>query len=70
MLSNISNLGYADDYAKQRETIVKDLTVADVQALVKKYITPNQMIYVIVGDAKTQLSKLKALGFGDAILLN
>jgi zinc protease len=41
-----------------------------VQALVKKYITPNQMIYVIVGDAKTQLSKLKALGFGDAILLN
>ncbi|WP_179315763.1 M16 family metallopeptidase [Winogradskyella undariae] len=70
MLSNISNLGYADDYAKQRETIVKDLSVADVQALVKKYITPNKMIYIIVGDAKTQLSKLKALGFGDAILLN
>ncbi|MGJ8550796.1 M16 family metallopeptidase [Winogradskyella wichelsiae] len=70
MLSNISNLGYADDYAKQREAIVKALTVADVQALVKKYITPNQMIYVIVGDAKTQLSKLKALGFGAAVLLN
>lgn len=70
MLSNISNYGYADDYAKQRESIVKGLSVADVKALAEKYITPNQMIYVIVGDAKTQLSKLKDLGFGEAVLLN
>ncbi|WP_225035512.1 M16 family metallopeptidase [Winogradskyella sp. SM1960] len=70
MLSNISNNGYADDYAKQRQSIVKDLSVDDVKALVEKYINPNQMIYVIVGDAKTQLSKLKELGFGDAELLN
>ena len=70
MLSNISNYGYADDFAKQRQTIVKELSVADVKGLVEKYIKPNQMIYVIVGDAKTQLEKLKALGFGEAVLLN
>ncbi|WP_179335297.1 M16 family metallopeptidase [Winogradskyella costae] len=70
MLSNISNYGYADDFAKQRQTIVKELSVADVKGLVEKYIKPNQMIYVIVGDAKTQLDKLKALGFGEAVLLN
>ena len=28
------------------------------------------MIYLIVGDAETQLNKLKNLGFGEAILLN
>ncbi len=70
MLTNISNYGFTDDYAKQREAIVKDLTVEDVKALIENYIKPNQMIYLIVGDAETQLGKLKDLGFGEAILLN
>ena len=70
MLSNISNYGLADDYAKQREAIVKELTVEDVKVLVKDYIKPNQMIYLIVGDAKTQLHKLEGLGFGKPVMLN
>lgn len=70
MLSNISNYGLADDYAKQREAIVKDMTVDDVKTLVENYIKPNQMIYLIVGDAKTQLDKLEGLGFGKPVLLN
>lgn len=28
------------------------------------------MIWFFVGDAKTQLSRMKALGFGEVILLN
>lgn len=70
MLTNISNYGFADDYAKQREAIVNNLSVEDVKALIENYIKPNQMIYLIVGDAKTQLEKLEGLGFGKAILLN
>ena len=50
--------------------MVKSLTVEDVKVLVEKYIKPNQMIYVIVGDAETQLDKLEALGFGKPVLLN
>ena len=70
MLVNISNYGYADDYAKEREDLVNSLTVEDIKALSKKYIKPSQMVYVIVGDAKTQLAKLENLGFGKPILLN
>ncbi|MEN8887088.1 MAG: insulinase family protein, partial [Winogradskyella sp.] len=70
MLSNISNYGFDDNYAKQRETIVKDLTLTEVKALINTYIKPNQMIYLIVGDAATQLDKLEDLGFGKPILLN
>jgi zinc protease len=70
MLTNISNYGLANDYAKQRTDIVNEMTLEDVKALIKNYIKPNQMIYLIVGDAKTQLSKLEDLGFGDAILLS
>ncbi len=70
MLSNISNYNYPDDYAKQREDIVKALTVEDVKALAEKYINPDKMIYLIVGDAATQMGKLEKLGMGKPILLN
>ncbi|WP_417875595.1 M16 family metallopeptidase [Winogradskyella sediminis] len=70
MLSSISNYGYPNDYAKQRQSVVKDLTVEDIQALADQYIRPNQMIYIIVGDAETQLKKLNTLGFGEVIPLN
>ncbi|WP_412560280.1 M16 family metallopeptidase [Winogradskyella sp. MIT101101] len=70
MLSNISNYGLDDDYAKQRQAIVSEMTVEDIKALAEDYIKPNQMIYLIVGDAATQLDKLEGLGFGKPILLN
>ncbi|MET2985399.1 M16 family metallopeptidase [Aureibaculum conchae] len=70
MLTNISNYGYADDYAKQREDIVKAMTVKDIKALAEKYINPDKMIYLIVGDAATQLEKMEKLEYGKPILLN
>jgi zinc protease len=59
-----------NDYAKQREVIVNEMTMEDVKALIENYIKPNQMIYLIVGDAETQMSKLIDLGFGEPLLLN
>ena len=70
MLSNISNYNLPDDYAKQREAIVKEMTVADIKRLTEKYLNVNRMNYLIVGDAATQMEKLEALGFGKPILLN
>ncbi|PTM08889.1 MAG: peptidase M16 [Bacteroidetes bacterium] len=70
MLTNISNYGYADDYAKQREAIVKAMTVDDIKALAEKYLNPEKMIYLVVGDAATQMHKLEGLGFGKPELLN
>lgn len=70
MLTNISNFNYSDEYAKQRENIVKELTVDQIKSLAAKYLNPDKMIYLIVGDAKTQKDKLEDLGFGKPILLN
>jgi zinc protease len=70
MLSNISNYNLPNDYAKQREAIVKEMTVADIKKLCKKYLNVNKMNYLVVGDAATQMEKLEALGFGTPILLN
>lgn len=70
MLSNISNYNLPDDYAKQREAIVKEMTVDDIKRLAEKYLDVNKMNYLIIGDAATQMEKLEALGFGKPELLN
>jgi zinc protease len=70
MLYDISNYNYADDYAKQQETIVKKITLDELKKLSEKYLNANKMIYLVVGDAETQLKKLEQIGFGAPILLN
>ncbi len=70
MLTNISSYGYADDYAQQREAVVKGITVEEMKALSEKYLNPDKMIYLVVGDAATQMDKLEELGYGKPVLLN
>ncbi|MDR5590771.1 pitrilysin family protein [Christiangramia sp. SM2212] len=70
MLREISDFGYDYDYIKQRESLVENMSVLDVQDLAKKYIDPEKMFYLIVGDAETQMGKLEDLGFGTPVLLN
>ena len=70
MLFEISNYDYPVDYAKKQEDIVKNIRLEQIKALADKYLNPNKMIYLIVGDAETQLKKLDQLGFGSPILLN
>jgi zinc protease len=69
MLDNIGKYGWKYDYVKDREQIVKGMTVKQISDLSNKYLDPNRMIWLIVGDAKTQLPRLKELGFGDPILI-
>jgi zinc protease len=46
------------------------MTVEKIKSLLNKYLDTNKMVWLVVGDAKTQLKPLKKLGFGDAVLLN
>jgi zinc protease len=70
MLENISKYSWKYDYVKEREQIVKGMTVARIKDLSGKYLNTDRMIWLVVGDAKTQLPRLKELGFGEPILLN
>ena len=70
MLANISAYHWPHDYVKRREEIVRNMTVEQIRALAAKYLDPDKMIYLVVGDAATQLERLKQLGFGDPMLLN
>jgi zinc protease len=70
MLENISEYGWSANYMKEREQVVNDMTVERIQELAKKYANPNKMIWLVVGDAKTQLKPMEKLGFGKPVLLN
>jgi zinc protease len=64
MLSTMSKYGLPDDYIKEEENVIKNMTVEDHKAITDKYINPDKMYYVIVGDAATQLKPLEKIGFG------
>jgi zinc protease len=63
MLENISKYGWSSNYVKQREQLVKNMTVEEIKRLSRKYLDSNKMVWLVVGDAKTQLPKMKEMGF-------
>ncbi len=70
MLNEVGLYGLPVDYVKQREAFLKGLTAEEHKRLVVKHIDPSRMIYLVVGDAKTQMAPLEKLGFGKPILLD
>jgi zinc protease len=70
MISNIAIYGLPVNYIEEQEDIVREMSVESHNTLAKKYIRPDEMIYLVVGDAATQLDGMKSLGFGDPILLD
>ena len=70
MLQNISEYGYEYDYIKQREQIVNDMTIDKIKSLSEEYFDPSKMVWLVVGDRKTQFERMKELGYGDPILIN
>lgn len=70
MLSNISAYGWEPDYVRDRQEIVQSITKDEIQELARTYADPNRMIWLVVGDAKTQMDRLEQLGFGEPVLVN
>ncbi len=70
MLQNISAYGLPHDYVVGREQIVRAMTRERIKELAERYVDPDRMIYLVVGDAGTQLERLTAVGFGRPILID
>jgi zinc protease len=69
ILNNIATYNRPDDYIKQREEFVKNLTEEKHVELAQKHIDPDRMIYLVVGDAATQMKSLEKLGLGEVTLI-
>ena len=69
MLSTLSKFGLSDDYVRKEEEIIRNITREEHQAIVQKYIVPDKMYYLVVGDAATQMKPLESIGLGKPVLL-
>ncbi len=69
MLSTMGRYGLPEDYIKREEDVIKNMTIEEHKAVTDKYIVPDKMYYVVVGDAATQLKPLEKIGFGKPVLI-
>jgi len=70
MLTNMSKFDLPANYIDQQQNYVTDLKLDNIHSNIDKYFEEQSMIYLVVGDAKTQLSRMKDFGYGEPILLN
>ncbi|TFH26087.1 MAG: insulinase family protein, partial [Bacteroidia bacterium] len=70
MLETISEYDLPFDYISREQEVVRSMTLESHRELAQKYIQPQNMYYVVVGDAATQLEPLKSMGLGDPVLVD
>ena len=65
----VSEYGFAPDYVLRQEQTVRDMTVERVRELAATYLQGG-MVWLVVGDAATQMGRLESLGLGAPVLLD
>jgi zinc protease len=70
MVDNAAKYGWPDDYPKQRLAELDAMTPARFGELAKKWIHPDAMVILVVGDKAKVGEKLAKLGYGDPIELD
>jgi len=69
MLSTISKYGLSDDYVRQEEEIIRNMTRVEHRAITNKYIIPDRMYYLVAGDAASQMKPLEKARLGKPAIL-
>lgn len=64
ILSAMSLYGFPADFALRRAAEVEGMSVARIRQLAERYLNTDGMVWLVVGDAETQLPRLDALGLG------
>lgn len=59
MLQNVSAFNLPHNFIEQEQAQLRAMTLEQTKAIYQKYAEEQQMIYVVVGDAKTQLERMK-----------
>jgi zinc protease len=69
-ISEMVRFGLPDDYFATFPTKVRALKTTEVDALAKKTLSPDKMVWVIVGDRAKIEAGIKELGWGDVKYLD
>jgi zinc protease len=70
MLQRMSKFGLPADFAEREQRELLAMELDDFHELIERHLDEDDMIYVVVGDARTQLDRVAGLGLGPATLLD
>ena len=68
VLRDVADYGFEPDYELEQEQTVRDMTVERIRELAQRHLS-GRMVWLVAGDAATQLDRLGALGLGAPMLL-
>jgi zinc protease len=70
MIETMSAYGLSPDYIEKEQEVIKNMTLEQHRELAQKYIVPDKMIYLVVGDAATQFERFEGTGFDKVQLID
>ncbi len=70
MLREMSRYELPEDFIRQEEEVIRNMTLEQHKDLAQKYLDPTKMAYLVVGDAATQFDKFEDAGFDEVMLLD
>ena len=68
-LARMSQLGLAPELLKQQESLL-GMNLDDFREVIETFLDASRMVYVVVGDARTQLDRMAELGHGEPVMLD
>ena len=69
LLGAIATFNYPDDFQARNAARIEAMTLDEFKGLASKYLRPDAMNWLVVGDAQTQAARLESLGYGAPIIL-
>jgi zinc protease len=70
MLETISRFDKPKNYIEQEQNFVINAKLIDLHNAIETFLDEQEMIYLVVGDAASQLERMKDLGYGEPIVLD
>ncbi len=70
LLSRIAQRGAPYNIVELETQVLQSMTTQDFRQAIDRNLNESEMIWVVVGDAETQLERLKEFGYGDVIMLD
>ena len=70
LLRRMSRLGLPSDFLERDQQTLLAMTHSDFREVIETHLNESDMIYVVVGDAATQLGRVAELGYGEPTMLD
>jgi hypothetical protein len=67
---DLVNYKLADDYWAQYGANMRNLTEAQLAEAAKKFVRPDEVVWIVIGDLATVETGVRELGFGDVVRLD